>query len=77
MKNEKLTTLLTGVLIASALWLRVLADDANPARYVSNTADDAAVNGIETNSPKEVQVALIETEEFGKICTNARGLLVA
>ena len=76
MTNEKLTTLLTGALIASALWFRVLADDANPPRQVIDTADNAEVISVEMKLPKEIQVALNETDEFGKICTNAEGSLV-
>ena len=76
MTNEKLTTLLTGALIASALWFRVLADDAIPTRQVIDTADNNEVISAEMKSPEEFQVALNETDEFGKICTNAEGSLV-
>ncbi len=76
MTNEKLTTLLTGVLIASALWFRVLADDAIPTRHVIDTADNAEVISAKMMSPEEVQVAPNETGEFGKICINASGSLV-
>jgi len=76
MTNEKLTTLLTGALIASALWFRVLADDAIPTRQVIDTADNTEVISAEMKSPEEIQVALNETDEFGKICTNAEGSLV-
>lgn len=76
MTNEKLTTLLTGVLIASALWFRVLADDAIPTRHVIDTADNIEVISAEKMSPEKVQVAPNETGEFGKICTNASGSLV-
>ena len=76
MTNEKLTTLLTGALIASALWFRVLADDAIPTRQVLDIADNTEVISAEMKSPEEIQVALNETDEFGKICTNASGSLV-
>ena len=76
MTNEKLTTLLTGALIASALWFRVLADDAIPTRQVLDIADNTEVISAEMKSPEEIQVALNETDEFGKICTNASGSLI-
>ncbi len=76
MTNEKLTTFLTGALIASALWFRVLADDANSTKHIIDTADNAEVISAEMMSPEEVHVALNETGEFGKICTNAEGSLV-
>ena len=76
MANEKLTTLLTGVLIASALWFRVLADDAIPTSHAIDTADNAEVISAEKMSPEKVQVALNELGEFSKICTNASGSLV-
>ena len=77
MTNEKLTTFLTGALIASALWFRVLADDAFPTRHVIDTAGNNEVNSAEMMSPEKVQVALNELGKFNKICTNASGSLVA
>ncbi len=76
MANEKLTTLLTGALIALALWFRVLADDAIPTSHAIDTADNTAVISAEIKLSEEIQVALNETDEFGKICTNASGSLV-
>ena len=76
MTNEKLTTLLTGALIALALWFRVLADDAIPTSHAIDTADNNEVISAEMMSPEKVQVALNELSEFSKICTNATGSLV-
>ena len=76
MTNEKLTTLLTGALIAAALWFRVLADNPNPTNHEINTAGGAKVISSETMPPREVQLALKETDEYGKICTNEKGSLV-
>jgi len=76
MTNEKLTTLLTGTLIAAALWFRVLADDAIPTRHEIDTAGGAKVISSETMPPGEVQVALQEMDEFSNICTNGEGALV-
>ncbi len=65
MPNEKLTTLLTGALIASALWFRVPADDAIPTRQVLDIADNTEVISAVLKLPKEIQVAVNETDELG------------
>ncbi len=76
MTKENLITLLAGALIIAALCLRVLADNVNPKRYVIDTTDGAEVISSETMSPEEIQAALKEMDESGKICSNGKGSLV-
>jgi hypothetical protein len=72
MTNEKRTILLIGAMIVAALWFRVVAEYAASTSHVINITE-AEVISPETLSPPETQAALIETVEFGKICTNADG----
>ena len=75
MTNEKRTILLIGAVIVAALWFRVIAEYVNPTALLIDTSEAELINP-ETSSPPETQAALIETIEFGKICTNAEGAIV-
>jgi hypothetical protein len=75
MTNEKRIILLIGALIVAGLWFRVIAEytnPTNPTNQVINTAQAALIDP-EDMSPQETQAVLIETIEFGKVCTSAGG----
>jgi hypothetical protein len=72
MTNEKRIVLLIGAFVVAALWFRAAAEYVNPTGHVTESAI-AEVISHDPLSSEAIQAALIPTNEFSKICTNAEG----